>query len=155
MLSFYLAFLYASRDYYDTDRILCIAQYLFKVQQENRLKQSGLLRRFSINCYGHQESLGELRSKKAEKFLELRNQKNSKEYEENFLRYRPGDDASYKKNFREEQKKIVKRNNKTIKNVKISKKEVPLYERFNQRHKTRKFFQREKQIVSNYSSNSL
>lgn len=91
MLSFYLAFLYSGRDYYDNDRILCMAQYLFKVQQQNRLKQKGLLKRFSINCYGHQETLEEMRAEKAAKFIELKNARNTKEYEEWFLRYRPID----------------------------------------------------------------
>ena len=91
ILSFYLAFLYASRDYYDTDRIICMAQYLFKVQQENRLKQKGLLRRFSISCYGHQQTIEEIRAAKAAKFLELKDKKGTLEYEEYFLRYRPGD----------------------------------------------------------------
>lgn len=89
MLSFYLAFLYSGRDYYDNDRILCMAQYLFTVQQKNRLKQKGLLKRFSINCYGHQETLEEMRAEKAAKFVELKNARNTKEYEEWFLRYRP------------------------------------------------------------------
>ena len=34
MLSFYLAFLYSDRPYYDDDRILCMAHFLFKVQQK-------------------------------------------------------------------------------------------------------------------------
>ena len=54
MLSFYLAFLYADRPYYDPDRITCMAHFLFLVQQENRLAQKGLLKRFSIECYGKQ-----------------------------------------------------------------------------------------------------
>ena len=59
MLSFYLAFLYADRPYYNQflDRILCMSKFLFEVQQKNRLQQKGLLRRFSITCYGHQESV--------------------------------------------------------------------------------------------------
>ena len=39
MLSFYFAFFYSDRDYYDENRILCMAQYLFTVQQKNRLEQ--------------------------------------------------------------------------------------------------------------------
>ena len=89
MLSFYLAFLYSGRNYYDNNRVLCMAQYLFEVQQKNRLKQKGLLRRFSINCYGHQQTVEEIRAEKAAKFMELKNMKNTKEYEEWFLRYRP------------------------------------------------------------------
>jgi hypothetical protein len=91
MLSFWLAFLYANRPYYDKDRILCMSNYLFKVQQQNRLSQKGLLKRFSINCMGYQETVEELRAKKAQKFLELIDKKNKTEYEEWFLRYRPLD----------------------------------------------------------------
>ena len=91
MLSFYLAFIYANRHYYDVDRILCMAKYLFDVEERNRLAQKGLLRRFSINCVGHQETIEEMRAEKSEKFKELKNKKNSKEYEEWFLRYRPAD----------------------------------------------------------------
>jgi len=91
MLSFWLAFLYANRPYYDKDRILCMSKYLFDVQEKNRLSQKGLLKRFSINCMGHQETIEEMRAEKAEKYNELKDKKNSTEYEEWFLRYRPLD----------------------------------------------------------------
>ena len=92
MLSFYLAFLYANRDYLaNKDRILCMSHYLFEVQEKNRLSQKGLLKRFSISCFGHQLTLEGMRSEKARKFKELRDKKTSKEYEEWFLRYRPAD----------------------------------------------------------------
>ena len=35
MLSFYLAFIYINRKYYNKDRILCMAQFLFQVQQKS------------------------------------------------------------------------------------------------------------------------
>ena len=89
MLSFYLAFLYADRPYYDNNRLLCMAKYLFLVQSKNRLEQKGLLKRFSINCYGHQPTLEEIRAAKTEKFKELKNKRTSEEYEEYFLRYVP------------------------------------------------------------------
>ena len=104
MLSFYLAFLYASRDYYDIDRILCISKYLFRVQTENRLKQRGLLRRFSIRCIGHQETLEDIRAKKAAKYNSLKNKRYTREFEENFLHYRPGDKGNNKT--RRNQRKI-------------------------------------------------
>ena len=75
MLSFWLAFLFANRPYYDKDRILCMANYLFDVQEKNRLAQKGLLKRFSINCFGHQETVEEMRAEKAKKFEELKNKK--------------------------------------------------------------------------------
>ena len=91
MLSFWLAFLYANRPYYDKDRILCMANFLFEVQEKNRLSQKGLLKRFSINCVGHQETIEEMRAEKAEKYVELKNKQKDPEYEEWFLRYRPTD----------------------------------------------------------------
>ena len=116
LLSFWLAFLYADRPYYDKDRILCMATYLFKVQEKNRLAQKGLLRRFSINCTGHQETVEEMRSQKAKKFIELKNKKNSKEYEEWFLRYRPSDKAEKKKTKSSKKYKNKKTNKKESKN---------------------------------------
>ena len=95
MLSFWLAFLYANRPYYDKDRILCMSKYLFDVQEKNRLAQKGLLKRFSINCMGHQETVEEMRAEKADKFNELKNKK-GEEYEEWFLRYRPTDSKTNK-----------------------------------------------------------
>ena len=119
MLSFWLAFLYADRPYYDKDRILCMANYLFEVQEKNRLSQKGLLRRFSINCMGHQETVEEMRAEKAEKYTELKGKKNDKEYEEWFLRYRPLDEKVDKKAKKEkngeEEKKGEEIENKNIK----------------------------------------
>jgi len=90
MLSMYLAFLYSKRDYFEPDRIICMAQYLFTVQQKNRLEQKGLLRRFSLSCYGKQETLEGMRALKAEKFEELKGKRGTDEYEEWFLKYTPG-----------------------------------------------------------------
>jgi len=89
MLSFYFAFFYSDREYYDENRILCMAQYLFDVQQKNRLQQKGLLKRFSINCYGKQDTLEEMRNTKAEKYKELKGKRGTKEFESWFLRYVP------------------------------------------------------------------
>ena len=94
MLSFYLAFLYANRPYFDKDRILCMSNFLFDVQEKNRLAQKGLLKRFSIDCVGHQETVEEMRAEKAAKYAELN--KNDPEYEEWFLRYRPQDEGKDK-----------------------------------------------------------
>ena len=95
MLSFYLAFLYIDQPLYNynPDRILCMSHFLFEVQQKNRLKQKGLLKRFSLNCIGHQETIEEMRAEKAAKFKELKDKKQGDEYEEYFLRYRPSDNA--------------------------------------------------------------
>ena len=108
MLSFYLAFLYSDRKYYDKNRILCMSQYLFIVQQRNRLAQKGLLRRFSLNCYGKQETMELMRAEKANKFIELKSKRNAKEYEEWFLRYVPRNNPNIKKSKLREKSKTKK-----------------------------------------------
>lgn len=89
MLSFYLAFLFINRNYYERNRILCMCEYLFKVQQKNRLRQTGLLKRFSINCYGKQKTLEIMRAEKTEMYQLLKKKKGTKDYEWWFLRYIP------------------------------------------------------------------
>ena len=57
IMSFYLAFLYVRTNYYFHDRILCMAKYLFELEERNRLAQNGLLKRFGPKCIGHQETM--------------------------------------------------------------------------------------------------
>ena len=114
MLSFYFAFFYSDREYYDENRILCMAQYLFDVQQKNRLQQKGLLKRFSINCYGKQDTLEEMRNTKAEKYKELKGKRGTKEFESWFLRYVPFEEKMAK----EEKKKGHSKYKKTMKSKK-------------------------------------
>jgi hypothetical protein len=122
MLSFYLAFIYANKPYYDPDRILCMAKFLFDVQQKNRLEQKGLLRRFTITCFGHQESVEEMRTEKSNKFKELKDKKGTKEYEEWFLNYRPGE---------KKEEKVFKMKIKT-------KKSKPFYKKRTQKNRRKK-----------------
>lgn len=89
MMSFYLLFLYANRPYYNPRRTLCLCEYLFKIQQNNRLKMKGLLRRFSITCYGKQKTLEDIRTEKSNQYKKLKTKKNSNEYNKWFLRYNP------------------------------------------------------------------
>lgn len=108
ILTFYLAFMYANLPYYNKDRLLCMAKLLFDVEAKNRLSQRGILKRFSINCYGHQPTLEEIRSNKSENFKKLKNKPNSKEYEMWFLKYNPLNN----KNKTKTNKKINKKTNK-------------------------------------------
>lgn len=134
MLSFYLAFIYADRPYYSPERIVCMAKFLFDVQQRNRLAQKGLLKRFSISCVGKQLTMEEIRNEKAEKFKELKADRSNPEYEEWFLRYRPGDKKlaqiqsktsskkKSKKSYSKKSKKSIKRSKSKSKKSKKSKK---------------------------------
>ena len=89
MLAFYLAFLYGKSDKYDRNRILCMTEYLFRIQSKNKFKQHGILKRFSINCYGTQSSKESIRAEKNILYEKLKDKKGTREYEEYFLNYRP------------------------------------------------------------------
>jgi hypothetical protein len=136
MLSFYLAFLYTNRPYYQefSDRILCMSKFLFDVQQKNRLEQKGLLKRFSILCYGHQPSVEELRAEKAAKFKELKEKKGTKEYEAWFLNYRP-DQKNEKRDSGEKDNKSTKTSSNTTTNS--SKRSKPKKNMFNKTFKNK------------------
>ena len=89
ILTFYLAFLYTKKIYYYKDRLLCISEYLYDLQEDNRLSQKGLLKRFSMDCYGKQPTMEDIRAEKASKYAELSTQRNTHEYDEWFLNYKP------------------------------------------------------------------
>ena len=114
LLNLYLAFLYTDRPYFDDKRILCISELMFKVQQRNRLKQKGLLRRFNIKCYGVTKTLEDLRSEKTEKYKELKDNKNSEEWNKYFLRYQPGKRAGLKQTKKKKKKKKRRKTRKGI-----------------------------------------
>lgn len=120
MLYFYLIFIYTDRPYFDENRLLCMSEYLFKVQLKNRLQQKGLLKRFSVDCIGKQKTLEDIRADKSNKFKELIEKgfkRGTKEYEKHFLRYVP---------FEIEKRKLeeIENKNKTKKAKKPIKKEA-------------------------------
>jgi hypothetical protein len=112
MLNLFLAFLYADRPYYDHDRIICMCEYLFKVQHKNKLKQKGLLKRFTKDCYGTETTIESIRATKAQKHKELKFNRNSKEYLEYFMKYDPAEKKSTTK---------TKKNNTTTTKTKKNK----------------------------------
>lgn len=97
LLSFYLAFYYTKRPYYDKNRILCISEFLFKIQQKYKYNQKGIVKRFTHSCYGKQKTIEEIRREKNYKYNLLKTKKNSKEFEYNFLKYNPNFSESFNK----------------------------------------------------------
>ena len=73
-----------------------MSEYLFQVQQKNRLRQRGLLKRFSLECYGNQPTIEDIRAEKTRKYKELKGKKDSKEYNMWFLRYIPAENQEKK-----------------------------------------------------------
>lgn len=92
MLSFFLSFIYSKRDYFNRERILCMADFLYNVQQKNRLSQKGILKRFNIDCYGTGVTKEDLRQEKSDAFQKLKSKQNTIEYDRWFLKYRPAGD---------------------------------------------------------------
>jgi hypothetical protein len=117
MLSFYLAFLYSGRDYFDNNSIICLTDYLYKKQIKNIRNNKGLYKRYTLDCYGVQETIETMRAKKAEMYKKIK--KRSKEFNEWFLRYIPHQEE-YKKNFLNK-KNLNKKNKKTKKSSRIIK----------------------------------
>lgn len=89
ILTFYLCFLYLNLPYHNKERLACMSKFLFEIQQKNRIEQRGILKRYSVECYGKQSTLETIRSEKAEKYTELNKNRGSKEYEMWFLKYIP------------------------------------------------------------------
>lgn len=132
ILSFYLAFLYTDHEYYSDykQRLLCMCQFLFDVNQKNRLSQLGLLKRFSLTCYGTQPTLETMRTEKTEMFRLLKNKRNDPEYEKWFLKYVPSDRSLEKKGqvmAVEPPKKTKRRKRKKAKTLKEKRKSEYLY----------------------------
>lgn len=117
IMTFLLAAMYTGRPYYNNDKLLCIAQYLFIIQIKNRLANRGLLKRFTLNCVGYEQSLQERRLEKAKKYRLLKNNRDSKEFNEMFFKYNPNEEKEMKELLKEEKKK----KNKTVKLLKAIK----------------------------------
>jgi hypothetical protein len=109
MLSFYLAFIYTNQTYFPRDRILCMAKFLFEVEEKNRLQQKGVLKRFSIECYGKQPTMEDLRAEKTQMFRKLVTKRGTREYEEWFLKYNPALNDNGKKNEKKNEKNAAKK----------------------------------------------
>jgi hypothetical protein len=127
MLSFYLAFIYTKKPYLNKERILCMAQFLFDVEQENRLNQKGLLKRFTINCYGKQSTIESIRAEKTAKYKELSSKRGTYEYDMWFLKYSPSyayekkekKSTAASKSMRKQQKKRTQQKTKKVRFLNI------------------------------------
>ena len=89
MLFFCFTFYYSVTSHYSRDKNMCIINVLFKVEEENRLNQKGLLKRFSIECIGSQKNFAEIKEEKSQKFKELFHKRHTREYSVWFLKYNP------------------------------------------------------------------
>jgi len=97
ILSMYLLFLYIYKMNKDAmKKLRCMAHYMYELIHTRRSLNKGLFQRFRLECYGTQETLETLRSKKMDMYKKLYKHKNDdkdskeyKEYKEWFLKYYP------------------------------------------------------------------
>ena len=73
-----------------------MSQFLFEIQEHNKLSQKGLLKRFVTDCDGHEPTREESRQQLDNKYNELKGDKKSEEYQKYFLKYSPGNKANRK-----------------------------------------------------------
>lgn len=117
MLSFYLAFMFTNRPYYNEKRILCMSKYLFDVQEKNKLEQKGILKRFTMNCYGDEHTIEEIRRTKAQLYDTFKSHKtvSGKSYDWHFLKYDPSEKKKRKPKTKKKKRGKRKRKRKTKK----------------------------------------
>lgn len=113
MLNMYLVFIYTNEEHLNNNRIMCMAKFIFDLHRKNRLNQKGLFRRFNLPCLGKQQTIMDIRRFKTEKYEELKNNKNDKEFKKYFYRYIPE-----KKSKSNNHKKSDNKVNKTQKKIK-------------------------------------
>jgi hypothetical protein len=90
MLSFYLAFLFTNKDYYDSRRLMCMCEILLKIQFEHLKKNiqfKSIFKRFDIPCYGYQKTLEDIKKEKNHLFEKFK--KGTEAYEYFFMKYTP------------------------------------------------------------------
>ncbi len=87
MMSLYLTFIYNDDKNYNHDRILCTAEMLNSIYLKNRGSQKGILRNYTVNCMGEQETLEDILSRKSEIYKNIK--KGDTKYDRYFLKYEP------------------------------------------------------------------
>jgi hypothetical protein len=132
IMSFYLAFIYSNEYSHSRERLLCMAKFLFEIQEKNRLDQKGILQRFNMKCVGKQTTLEEYRAEKSRIFKELAENKNSELYQMWFLKYVPDELKKSKENKGKKEQDESKETNETETPEEKPKKK--------KRRKTRKMF---------------
>lgn len=91
IITFLLANIYSGRPYYNNDNIICTAEFIFNIMMKKLISNKGLLKRFSIDCIGNEESLLDKLEEKSKLFEILKKDKLSPEYKKLFFKYNPND----------------------------------------------------------------
>lgn len=90
MMFFLLALRYISKNKYNIDRILCMAQFMIRtMRNKSKFNKTGIFKRFDVECYGNEKTVTERRSDRTKTYNKLKHNKNSNEYNTKFFLYNP------------------------------------------------------------------
>lgn len=92
MNNLFLAMYYSKQSKHNQEKILCMTNYLYELQMKNRLNKKGILKRFSSDCYGHQETIEEIKMNNEKLFNDFsrnRIKKSDLTYQKYFMKYKP------------------------------------------------------------------
>ncbi len=106
LLQYFLAYLYAGATEGDITHLLCVAQRLVDLAHTKGKRRYALLT--PSNCLGTQETLTEIRKKKAVLYEKLSKNKNSVDFLKFFFTYNPRDTATRRKRAKESLRKTRK-----------------------------------------------
>jgi len=91
IITFLLANIYSGRPYYNNDNIICTAEFIFNIMVKKLISNKGLLKRFSIDCIGNEDTLLDKLEEKSKLFEILKHNILSPEYKKLFFRYNPNE----------------------------------------------------------------
>lgn len=106
LLQYFLAYLYAGATEGDLTHILCVAQRLVDLAHSKEKRRYALLT--PSNCLGTQETLTEIRKKKAVLYEKLSRDKGSVDFLKFFFTYNPRDTATRRKKAKDNLRKTRK-----------------------------------------------
>ena len=133
MMFFLLALRYVSKNKYNIDRIMCMAQFMIRMMLDKTNNKNGIFKRFDVKCYGNEKTIVELRANRTKTYNKLKHDKDSIEYNTKFFLYNPSDGIvpNYKKESRGREKSIrrekIRTRTRTRKNRNYINTSIPSY----------------------------
>ena len=97
LLYYYFMFFYLDLNEELKNHLHCYCFILFYLQENYKVNNFNLLRRFNLSCIGNQTTIEDMIDLKNKKFSSLKNKKTSDEYKKYFLKYIPRQNKTKKK----------------------------------------------------------
>ena len=112
MMFYLLSLRYVSKNKYNIDRILCMAQFMIRMMlDKTKNNKNGIFKRFDVECYGNEKTIVELRANRTKTYNKLKHNTDSIEYNTKFFLYNPNDGIvpNYKRESHGTREKSIRR----------------------------------------------